>query len=274
MSNNFYNKYLKYKNKYIQLKKQMGGDYIMDNSGHKCGSYLIKNEGSQLFIDDILVDSKFNDCRDRNFSTILKSAEDIARERGIMQLGLEDDSFMLLSENGNPRTKVNHISAPFRWSLAYLKKDPSKPSIYSSYGYVHDDSKVWISESLAKLREIVDEYKKTERIQYDLVDNGKKLQLTSKLLVTDPSLSNCGDVAKCFKTRAEYDASFTKFKEQYDKFNVFVANKFLKYIMDQSARWTSLGWENEFTLEYIVDKDKYTAVYKIVDLNMYIKNLV
>jgi hypothetical protein len=148
---NYYQKYLKYKSKYLYLL----------NETNKCAKFLIND--SVLFVEDILVNIEFKNCN-LKFNKIIENIIKYAKKNNLKHIELEDNSYLQY-----PDKYFDAIDAEYYWSLIYIYRDPIKPSIYSQFGF---KNKIFLKE----LEEKVNEFKiNNEKLfDYDIV---KELEL-------------------------------------------------------------------------------------------------
>lgn len=281
--------YFKYKNKYLNLRKQIGGVsgvdqgkctslpdfcdveihgetgtssfFIKDTLGNECAEITLKNNDQKLFIADIKVGKRFGNCS-YNFKTIIDTIERKAKEKGKQLVTLEDNSYMQFPERYN-----NPNDAPFKWDLAFVKNGGL--SLYEIFGYEIEMTKGTNEEGILRL--IIDltaEYNKNNT--FNLVAEGKKLELTKLLLF---KAGTCIDASKCYSTQTEYDTALTVFTREFKAFNDYLVPKLVEYT--KSKDWVINGSEFNGLLEMGVVSipTKYHSLIKNLNMNYYKKIL-
>lgn len=235
--------------------------YVYDDEYNKCAEIKLK-DNNVIFISDILVHNQFSKCK-YNFKQIMDKINIKAASIGATQITLDDDAFMQF-----PDTYTLSDDALYKWSLAFLKKNPDAPSLYYNFGFsMKNKTKLWVSESMSFLKELVNNYNSTN--PYDLVLNGIKLGVTKK------NLKNrilCSDASKCFANEEEYKTNLETFDREYKTFEHEVTSSLIKFISDNTAKFNDNGWENSWMLEPgNVDTTKFSNIYKALAMDSYVK---
>ena len=255
MSSIYHKKYLKYKNKYLQLKKQIGGAYINDALGNKCAEFVNRNGDTELFITDIKVHKDFADCT-LNFREILSSIEARARAEG-KSVTLEDNSFMQF-----PEKYTSDDAALYKWDLAYVKNGGL--SLYETFNFrlnLKRDTEVERT-FLQRIRDLTTTYNTTNT--FNLLNEGKKLEISRRVIAGE---TECRDPTRCYTDRRDYERALVIFDREYKSFDRYLLRNLLPYV--ESNAWTINGDENKSWGEDFARS--YHSLIKLFDLNMYKK---
>lgn len=290
MSNDYKKLYFKYKNKYINLKNQIGGVtgtdqgkcvvlpdfcdeeihgengtqsfFLRDNLGNECAEITLRDENQKLFIADIKVAIRFGNCS-YNFKTIMDVIERKAKEKAKNLIILEDNSYMQF-----PDRYFDSDKALYTWDLAYVKKGGL--SFYETFDYQVDMRQGQNEINFLKLlNDLTTEYNRTN--SYDLVNEGKKLDLTNLLLTKNIP---CTNPSKCYTSREEYTTALEIFEREYNAFNNYLVPKLVKFAEDNE--WDiNKGSTNRWIIDsgYKPKPTKYHSLIKFLELNEYKKNL-
>jgi hypothetical protein len=255
MSSIYHKKYLKYKQKYLELKQQIGGDYILDTSGNKCAEIVSRNEGRELFITDIKVHRDFAGCN-ANFMTILGQIETRARTEGKI-VTLEDNSFMQF-----PEKYTSDDDALYKWDLAFVKNGGL--SLYETYGFtlnLNIDTDVERT-FLQRIRDLTTTYNTTNT--FNLLNEGKKLEISRRVIAGE---TECRDPTKCYTDRRDYENALAIFDREYRSFDRYLLTNLLPYV--ESKEWKINGDDDKSWMREFVKS--YHSLIKVLELNMYKK---
>ena len=141
----YYNKYLKYKKKYIELKNQMGGDIKITNNNNKKNIIFFKHLNKFLNLNYVTLDSNIfinseidiKGLGKNNTLVISKLIEFLYKDYQIIYKKLENNNFTQKIVNGeneyidnrlNIISKDNYIISPSK--IRYFLKDVLKENIY------------------------------------------------------------------------------------------------------------------------------------------------
>lgn len=239
-------------------------EYILDEREKKCAEIKINTTDADksIFLADVLVNAMFSECK-LNFKQIMDKIDLRARTIGATTIKLDDDSFMQF-----PKSYTNSESAKFKWSLAFLKKTPSRPSIYYNFGYeMQNKNKMWIIETLKILTEKVSQYNTTNA--YDLVINAFKLGVTKRNL---DSGKDCTDLSKCFANEKEYEENLAIFEREYNNFQTYITDFLTEFININRERFTRNDWQSGWLMGFI-DTSKFSNLYKALNFDAYEKKI-
>jgi hypothetical protein len=260
----YYQKYLKYKNKYLQLKSQIGGEidlatfstanpgllspkagsssmFLLNKEGEKCA--LITKRRNNILLEDFGIDKELKDASGKPFCTlkdtlsIIKVLRDKIREfvkDQTINVELDDNSYPVIDPTG---PKINFVELKFTWDIIYLHANPDKPSIYMRDGSPFHYTEAFSEHLKTKdIKTIVETYKKAN--SYNLLENANKLQISLREYnkTKDESL---------LKTHNEL---LVEFKKQYTLFETYL-KEILK--IDNSS-WHSFVENNDYNI-YIMN---------------------
>ena len=166
-----------------------------------------------MFIIDIRVDEAFKDCR-KGLGSIMADITGFTRALGMDTISLEDNAYMQF-----PGEYRRSADAPYKWALAYLKKDPGKPSIYmdsAGGGFVpltRVSGRDGYGRMLGMLAEVVGTYNTTT--PYDLVTNARSLQTMRRRIAAGDAPV---DEVNAYGIRlAEFDENYQEFDRVVSK---------------------------------------------------------
>jgi hypothetical protein len=262
MNSIYHKKYLKYKNKYLELKNQIGGtEFILDSSGNRCAEVTNKNDDKELFITDIKVHRDFANCKS-NFATILNQIEEKAKTEGKI-VTLEDNSFMQFPEKYN-----SDSAAPYKWDLAFVKNGGL--SLYETFGFSLNLTKDTDKERnfLQKIRDLTIAYNRTN--SFNLLNEGKKLEISRRVLAGEIV---CTDATKCYTNRDDYNVALRTFDTEYKNFDRHLYTGLLTYIGTPGIGWTINVNEDMSYLQDVSPVKSYHSLIKRFNLNMYKKTV-
>ncbi len=240
--------------------------YLTDGK-MKCASGTLINNNKTLLIDDILVDWKFKNC-DKTIirpDKMINQFVNFAKTNNLDSVELDDDAFLQI-----PTKFYAANESKFKYSLLYLYKTPTKPSIYSSKFGLNNKhlSKKWYEKLNEFLECEVNKYKYTNT-EYDLFIEANRL--LRKISEITPDISD--------------DVEFKKFETKYKDFddniktklNEFMKNNIDMFIMDPDICGQMSNYSNntrEEVKEELTKPRIFSDFTKIIGIDKFIINKI